>query len=101
MTGSSRLNFLKTKNQQLITANQLCYNQCMPENKSSKWEALAQEQPGVPAFPTPNLNVRLTHGAWFGVAMGIGFAIGFLISFLFLLAFVGFVVYSKFPGLFG
>lgn len=72
----------------------------MAESKPSRWEDLANEQPGVPNFPTPNLNVKLTHGAWFGIAMGIGFAIGFLISLLFLMAFVGFVIYSKFPGLF-
>ena len=50
--------------------------------------------------PTADVNVKLTHGVWFGIAMGIGFAIGFLISFLLLMSFVGFVIYSKFPGLF-
>ena len=73
----------------------------MPETKASKWEELAQDQPTAPVFPTPNLNVKLTHGVWFGVAMGIGFAIGFLISFLLLLGFIGFVISSKFPGLIG
>lgn len=51
------------------------------------------------AVPT-ELKVRLTHGVWFGTAMGIGFAIGFLISFLALAGFVGFVIFSRFPGLF-
>jgi hypothetical protein len=68
--------------------------------KSNHWEELVQEKPGTPLFPQTNLTVRLTHGVWFGVAMGIGFAIGFLISFLLLMAFVGFIIYSKFPGLF-
>lgn len=73
----------------------------MPETKKpNHWEDLAEDRPGAPVFPQSNLNVRLTHGVWFGVAMGIGFAIGFLISFLLLMAFVGFVIYSKFPGLF-
>jgi hypothetical protein len=72
----------------------------MPESKKTNhWEELAEDRPNVPATPS-NLNVRLTHGVWFGIAMGIGFAIGFLISFLLLMAFVGFVIYSKFPGLF-
>jgi hypothetical protein len=70
----------------------------MPEKKPNHWQELADDNPR-PALPT-NLTVRLTHGVWFGVAMGVGFAIGFLISFLLLMAFVGFVIYSKFPGLF-
>jgi hypothetical protein len=73
----------------------------MPESKSSHWEKLAKEQPPAVTLPSSNLNVKLTHGVWFGLAMGIGFCIGFLISFLLLVGFIGFVVYSKFPGLFG
>lgn len=73
--------------------------QRMADNKKTNhWEEMATNTP-APVVPS-NLNVRLTHGVWFGVAMGIGFAIGFLISFLLLMAFVGFVIYSKFPGLF-
>jgi hypothetical protein len=72
----------------------------MPESKKTNhWEELAEDHPNDPVAPS-KLNVRLTHGVWFGIAMGIGFAIGFLISFLLLMAFVGFVIYSKFPGLF-
>lgn len=71
------------------------------EKASSRWEDLAREKPALSAIPSANLTVRLTHGVWFGVAMGIGFAIGFLISLLLLIAFVGFVIYSRFPGLFG
>lgn len=67
--------------------------------KTNHWQEMADGSPAAPMVPS-NLNVRLTHGVWFGVAMGIGFAIGFLISFLLLMAFVGFVIYSKFPGLF-
>lgn len=73
----------------------------MPEaKKTNHWQEMADDPTGSPLFPSSNLNVRLTHGVWFGIAMGIGFAIGFLISFLLLMAFVGFVIYSKFPGLF-
>ena len=72
-----------------------------PEKSSSHWEELAKEKPAVASIPSANLTVRLTHGVWFGIAMGIGFAIGFLISLLLLIAFVGFVIYSRFPGLFG
>jgi hypothetical protein len=64
------------------------------------WESVAHTKNTGPNLPT-NLTVKITNGTWFGVAMGIGFAIGFLISFLCLIAFVGFVVYSRFPGLFG
>jgi hypothetical protein len=72
----------------------------MPEaKKANHWEELVEEKPAALVPPT-NMTVRLTHGAWFGVAMGIGFAVGFLISLLLLMAFVGFVIYSKFPGLF-
>ncbi len=70
------------------------------EKPSSHWEELAKEKPGA-HLPSTNLTVRLTHGVWFGIAMGVGFAIGFLISLLLLIAFVGFVIYSRFPGLFG
>lgn len=74
----------------------------MAQDKStSHWEELVKEKPALANFPPTNLTVRLTHGVWFGVAMGIGFAIGFLISLLLLIAFVGFVIYSRFPGLFG
>jgi hypothetical protein len=66
-------------------------------NKTNHWEELVDQK--LSTFPT-NLTVKLTHGAWFGVAMGIGFAVGFLISLLLLMAFVGFIIYSKFPGLF-
>ena len=72
-----------------------------PEKPSSHWEELAKEKPTINSIPSTNLTVRLTHGVWFGIAMGIGFAIGFLISLLLLNAFVGFVIYSRFPGLFG
>lgn len=71
----------------------------MPQDKEAKpnhWQELATNPGGIP----PQIKVRMTHGVWFGVAMGIGFAIGFLISFLILMAFVGFVIYSKFPELF-
>ena len=82
----------------------------MPESSEkhpSHWQELAENpQPilpglrrGQPELPG-ELKVKLTHGAWFGAAMGIGFAIGFLISFLFLVGIVGFIIYSKFPGLF-
>ena len=71
------------------------------EKASSHWDELAKEKPEMARMPSSNLTVRLTHGVWFGVAMGIGFAIGFLISLLLLIAFVGFVIYSRFPGLFG
>ena len=72
------------------------------EKHASRWEELAQSKaPAAPATPSTQLTVRLTHGVWFGVAMGIGFAIGFLISLLMLIGFVGFVIYSRFPGLFG
>ena len=69
------------------------------DTTNKHWEELA-EAAGVPAVPA-KLTVRLTNGTWFGVAMGIGFAIGFLISFLCLIAFVGFVIYSKYPGWLG
>jgi len=72
-----------------------------PEKRSGHWQELAREKPAMPHIPSTNLTVRLTHGVWFGIAMGIGFAIGFLISLLLLIAFVGFVIYSRFPGLFG
>lgn len=71
----------------------------MAEDKKDQpnhWQELATNSAGIPS----QIKVRLTHGVWFGVAMGIGFAIGFLISFLILMAFVGFVIYSKFPELF-
>jgi hypothetical protein len=71
------------------------------EQHPNRWEELASEKPASPSLPSTPLTVRLTHGAWFGIAMGIGFAIGFLISLLLLIAFVGFVIYSRFPGLFG
>lgn len=74
----------------------------MPQPKrSNHWEQLASENPPAAYVPSSQLSVKLTHGVWFGIAMGIGFAIGFLISFMLLIAFVGFVVYSRFPGLFG
>ena len=72
----------------------------MSDTKKTHWEELAHPE-AAPLLPSTDLTVRLTHGVWFGVAMGVGFAIGFLISFLFLVAFIGFVFYSKFPGLFG
>ncbi len=73
----------------------------MPESKKSNhWQELAEERPGAPVFPSSHLTVKLTHGVWFGIALGVGFAIGFLISFLLLLAFIGFIIYSKFPTLF-
>jgi hypothetical protein len=68
--------------------------------KTNHWQALADERTAEPLPIPSDVNVKLTHGVWFGIAMGIGFAIGFLISFLLLMAFVGFVIYSKFPGLF-
>lgn len=71
------------------------------QKRSNHWEELASENPGTTILPSPHLTVRLTHGVWFGIAMGVGFAIGFLISLMLLIAFIGFVVYSRFPGLFG
>ena len=71
------------------------------EKSPSHWQDLANGKSDQAPIPSSNLTVRLTHGVWFGVAMGIGFAIGFLISLLLLIAFVGFVIYSRFPGLFG
>jgi hypothetical protein len=83
----------------------IVYNTRMPKEKNSDeakghWQELAQSTPAAQAMPT-QLTVRITNGAWFGIAMGIGFAIGFLISLLCLIAFVGFVIHSKYPGWLG
>jgi hypothetical protein len=77
----------------------------MAKQQSSRWEDVVETEssagpPNTPlAWAPPKLTVKITNGAWFGVAMGIGFAIGFLISFLCLVGFVGFVIMSKYPGL--
>lgn len=72
------------------------------EKQPNHWQELADapvSRSKEKAHPA-EMNVKLTHGVWFGTAMGIGFAIGFLLSFLILVGIVGFFVYSRFPGLF-
>lgn len=75
----------------------------MAQANKNHWQQLAaDDRPPLPAaLPASELTVRLRHGVWFGLAMGIGFALGFLMSFLCLLALVGFIVSTRFPGLVG
>ncbi len=72
------------------------------EKHPSHWQELANspESKSKQSVSPAEMNVRLTHGVWFGTAMGIGFAIGFLVSLLILVGIVGFFIYSRVPGLF-